>query len=77
MKVLHDAIADHTVLSFGGANLAVGAGRARGRDRSLRLPDLGAGPRDALMLLLASRYRVRLSIAGTGLELSARADEAA
>jgi uncharacterized protein len=33
--------------------------------------DLGAGPRDALMLRLASRYRVRLTVAGTGLELLA------
>jgi uncharacterized membrane protein YczE len=32
---------------------------------------LGAGPRDALMLLAASRYHVRLSVAGTGLELLA------
>jgi uncharacterized membrane protein YczE len=33
--------------------------------------DMGGGPRDALMLCLAARYSIRISVAGTGLELLA------
>jgi uncharacterized membrane protein YczE len=35
--------------------------------------DLGAGPRDALMLRLATRYGLQLWLVGTGLELLALA----
>ena len=34
-------------------------------------PDLGAGPRDSLMLVLSKRLRVRIGVSRTGLELAA------
>jgi uncharacterized membrane protein YczE len=61
--VLHRGLAQHTTLSYGTANIAVGSLFYLGAA-------VGAGPRDSLMLVLALRSRQRIGVVRTLLESS-------